>query len=1216
MLDTIGSSFDTVLYAFTGSSVSALTFRASNDNASPGSNSRIIFTVTAGTTYRIAVDGGTLSIDPEGSIVLSLRLATTAPPNDTFANSIAITGLTNTVTGDNLGATIETGEPSNSSTLRSVWWKWTAPTNATVTLTTTGSAFAPGLAVYRGTAVSALTAVSPTSPFQALAGTNYQIRVSGSANEAGFVTLNLSAVPRPLNDAFTNRTTITGLTNTVTGHNIGATTDAGEFLPYIGMAGHTVWWSWTAPTNAAVFIDTTGSSISTIIAVQVGTSVSGLSSISTAFELSQRYFRAVAGVTYHLAVDGNSSAWGNIVLNLRAVPTQANDSFSNRFSIAGMTNQVQGYTLGATREVGEPPHAGNSLGRTVWWTWNAPTNGNVRLEWTGPANVFVYQGTAVSNLTLVPSISTNGYPLSALTFLGQAGESYQIAVEGTGAPSDYTLGLKQSFPAAPEIQASPVGTTIPTRRTTAFSVTAGGTIPLRYQWRKDGQDIPGATNTAFTITSTQTTNSGVYSVVITNNYGSVVSSGAALTVIPPPINDDFYNALPLSGFSSSASGMNFGATSEPNEAGHFGGQAKASVWWFWVAPASGVVVADTFGSSFDTVLAVYQGSSLTNLTLLANNNNAGTNVASQAGFVSQAGQLYWLAVDGANNATGSIALSLQVRPPPANDDFAARAVVSGTSNVVFGSVFGATSQPDEPNQGYPSVWWTWQAPETKAMRIAVISSQGATLGIYSGTVLSNLVSVGLARGSSTTFSAREGEEYQIRIGSYQLGADFRMELQPVPEPTNNHFTNRALLIGTPALVAGNNLGATLEQSEPAHSNAQRSVWWTWTPTLSGRVAILDKGSYPAARIEVYSGAVLGALTNMGNPFTAVAGQSYQICVSGVFQGYETGDIKFGFNLLNWDVISLQTSTNAQYEMPFHAQVLVSYAGSGSPNLRVRTIATPGSSWVEGDPPPSLPAERALATNFLAPRLIAGASNVLAIAAVCPPPDPLPDAGAINSGLVWGVFLVLEEEAGTNWFLRDKKFLFLGQWPNIVGPPGGLVILDPNLNSPAFNLFQVSQVSIFGLVGLKEGTTGLYYGSAIYQNGLIDTFTNGQWTSSLFTITNGVFTAGGVTSNTPIALTAVYSAFGLDYIGTMVVTVSNLPPPALSAFRGPGTNSVSLTVFGVPGRNHVVEAASSLGSPPVWTPFSTNKVDDGGTANLTNSVQGGFSERYYRVREVP
>src|SRR5205823_6402508 len=69
-----------------------------------------------------------------------------------------------------------------------------------------------------------------------------------------------------------------------------------------------------------------------------------------------------------------------------------------------------------------------------------------------------------------------------------------------------------------------------------FSVSAGGTAPLSYQWRFNAANISGATASSYTIASAQPTDAGSYSVVITNIAGSITSATATLTVnIPPSI---------------------------------------------------------------------------------------------------------------------------------------------------------------------------------------------------------------------------------------------------------------------------------------------------------------------------------------------------------------------------------------------------------------------------------------------------------------------------------------------------------------------------------------------------------------------------------------------------------------------------------------------------------------------------------------------------------
>ena len=78
-----------------------------------------------------------------------------------------------------------------------------------------------------------------------------------------------------------------------------------------------------------------------------------------------------------------------------------------------------------------------------------------------------------------------------------------------------------------------------------------------------------------------------------------------------PENDAFVNAIAIAGASGTTAGTNDGATEEANEPLTPGSTAIGkTVWWRWIAPAGGSYRIDTRGSSIDTVLAVYTGSSV------------------------------------------------------------------------------------------------------------------------------------------------------------------------------------------------------------------------------------------------------------------------------------------------------------------------------------------------------------------------------------------------------------------------------------------------------------------------------------------------------------------------------------------------------------------------------------------------------------------------------
>jgi hypothetical protein len=67
-----------------------------------------------------------------------------------------------------------------------------------------------------------------------------------------------------------------------------------------------------------------------------------------------------------------------------------------------------------------------------------------------------------------------------------------------------------------------------------FSVAASGTGQLRHQWRKDGASLAGATSATLVLTNVQLTDSGAYTVTVTDDIGSITSQPAVLTVLGPP----------------------------------------------------------------------------------------------------------------------------------------------------------------------------------------------------------------------------------------------------------------------------------------------------------------------------------------------------------------------------------------------------------------------------------------------------------------------------------------------------------------------------------------------------------------------------------------------------------------------------------------------------------------------------------------------------------
>lgn len=72
-------------------------------------------------------------------------------------------------------------------------------------------------------------------------------------------------------------------------------------------------------------------------------------------------------------------------------------------------------------------------------------------------------------------------------------------------------------------------------QTVTMTVTADGTQPFAYQWKRAGVNIPGATSASYVITSVQLSDLADYTCQVTNQWGTTLSDVASLTVkgLPP-----------------------------------------------------------------------------------------------------------------------------------------------------------------------------------------------------------------------------------------------------------------------------------------------------------------------------------------------------------------------------------------------------------------------------------------------------------------------------------------------------------------------------------------------------------------------------------------------------------------------------------------------------------------------------------------------------------
>ena len=114
-------------------------------------------------------------------------------------------------------------------------------------------------------------------------------------------------------------------------------------------------------------------------------------------------------------------------------------------------------------------------------------------------------------------------------------------------------------PTAPSITSAPKSQTISVGQAATFSVVAGGTAPLTYQWLKNGSSISGGTGANYTTPAATAAESGsTFQVEINNSVGRLTSAAATLTVSSHPtvtVNwSDVHQQIDGFGASSAATG--------------------------------------------------------------------------------------------------------------------------------------------------------------------------------------------------------------------------------------------------------------------------------------------------------------------------------------------------------------------------------------------------------------------------------------------------------------------------------------------------------------------------------------------------------------------------------------------------------------------------------------------------------------------------------------
>ena len=178
--------------------------------------------------------------------------------------------------------------------------------------------------------------------------------------------------------------------------------------------GHSVWFTWTASGSGPVVVTACPYTERAVaaLAVYTGSSLGSLTPVasdaaggsSCRASAAEAELDAVAGTTYRIAIDGEGEGLGVMSLEIQGRP--ANDDFASPQVLAAVPMSAGGSNRLATKQAGEPNHAGDAGGHSLWFSWTPASSGPVVITACGHTReidplLAVYTGAAVGGLTPV-----------------------------------------------------------------------------------------------------------------------------------------------------------------------------------------------------------------------------------------------------------------------------------------------------------------------------------------------------------------------------------------------------------------------------------------------------------------------------------------------------------------------------------------------------------------------------------------------------------------------------------------------------------------------------------------------------------------------------------------------------------------------------------------------------------------------------------------------
>lgn len=591
-VDTVGSNFDTVLTLFRGTKLSTLT-GVSCDEFSSGAG--FVFTAKKGQTYYFQAGG--CCGDPNESGTLHIRFVKlTKPANDLPGHAVSIKsipymspaldirgGSNKSEPSGDCGSLNSTSTADTTSQRRpTVWYKYTAASNATLRADMLLSKFYGVIGVYSGSSFTHVAcAEGQAVAFAATKGKTYYFQVGADYGAGGTLRFRLQKVTPPTNDAFAHAEAITSLPFHASPSTLNATFQPGEPTPsctYWG--GQSVWFSYTTQAAKPVRFDAGNSALSALVAAYTGSSLEGLTEVACGQAMT---FAAQAGTTYWVQLFGDGGQAGAADVRATTGAPPANDNIASAIAATnGFTDTIdQSQDNYATTQPGEAISTcllddGSLISGTVWYSYTANADGVVRAD------------------TL-------------------------------GSDFDTTIGVYSGSPGD------------------LAEVTCNNNVR-----HYDGDD-----NRTSSVTF-PVTNGTTYFIQIGGEQGQTGTLQFALDLVTPPPNDAFANAAPIA-INDHIAGLDTSTAThqngEPDDCGYHVNLNGHTVWYKFHAPSDQTVIVDASNSNFETEINVYTGSSLGGLASVSCG-------GSSVDWTPASGTDYYVQVTGYDGSSGTLDMTL------------------------------------------------------------------------------------------------------------------------------------------------------------------------------------------------------------------------------------------------------------------------------------------------------------------------------------------------------------------------------------------------------------------------------------------------------------------------------------------------------------------------------------------------------------------------------